>query len=47
MKVEECWTPDAERLAQETEDLLRFGSRVLMGLTAVTVGVLAAFALNL
>ncbi|MBP2314117.1 hypothetical protein [Azospirillum soli] len=47
METKSFWTPDAERLARETEDLLRFGARFLMGLSFVALGVLTAFALYL
>lgn len=47
MKAKNCWVPDAERLAQETDDLLRFGARFLMGLSFAALGVLTAVALHL
>ena len=47
MKAKNCWTPDAERLARETEDLLKFGARFLMGLSFAALGVLTAVALYL
>ncbi|HEY0837261.1 MAG TPA: hypothetical protein VGE72_25335 [Azospirillum sp.] len=41
MKESDCWVPDQERLAKETADLLRFGTRVLAGLAVAVVGTLA------
>jgi hypothetical protein len=38
------WVPDPERLAKETADLLRFGTRVLTGLALAVAGALAAAA---
>lgn len=35
------WIPDEERLARETADLLRFGTQLLMGVSAVAATVLA------
>ncbi len=45
MDTKDCWIPDAERLARETDDLLRFGSRVLAGLTVIVAAVLVGVAL--
>lgn len=44
MKNDEIWLSEADRLAQETDDLLRIGARILTGLTVVTAGALAAYA---
>jgi len=40
----DCWVPDPERLAKETADLLRFGTRVLAGLAVTVAGTLGGLA---
>lgn len=40
----DCWVPDPERLAKETADLLRFGTRVLTALAVAVAGTLGGVA---